>query len=262
MPLENANFISQLATTNPLVGDDVSQGDDHIRMLKSVLQTTFPNASKGFYFPTSIAEQSGTVNVTSTDDGKVIPVNASGAARTVNLPAAPPDGFTVTITKTDNSANLVTIDPAGAVLLNGAATKALSSEFESIKCVYLSTFGAWIGLRSTGGTPRAQADIVAIAQGGTGNDTAAEAFDALSTARADVASASTVDLDTNNSSYNRITGVTTITAITLASGRKRWVVFDGVLTLTNGANLILPTGANIVTAAGDTALFVGEGASV
>src|SRR5574342_596149 len=117
MPLENANFISQLATTNPLVGDDVSQGDDHIRMLKSVLQTTFPNASKGFYFPTSIAEQSGTVNVMTTDDGKVSPVNVSGASRTVYLTAAPPNGFTVTITKTDNSANLVTIVPACANLL-------------------------------------------------------------------------------------------------------------------------------------------------
>jgi hypothetical protein len=40
----------------------------------------------------------------------------------------------------------------------------------------------------------------------------------------------------------------------------RWVVFDGALTLThNGTSLILPTGANIVTAAGDAALFASEG---
>ena len=78
----------------------------------------------------------------------------------------------------------------------------------------------------------------------------------------DIASAATVDLDAANSNNVRITGTTTITAITLTNGRWRLVRFAAALTLTNGASLILPGGANITTAAGDTMLVCGEAAGV
>jgi hypothetical protein len=74
-----------------------------------------------------------------------------------------------------------------------------------------------------------------------------------------IASASTINLDAMTGNYGHITGTTTITAITLAAGSMRQVIFDGVLTLTNGTNLVLPAGANIVTAIGDTATFYGDG---
>lgn len=77
-----------------------------------------------------------------------------------------------------------------------------------------------------------------------------------------IASAATVNLDTATGNFVHITGTTTITAITLAQGAERTIVFDGALTLTNGASLILPTGANITTAAGDCAVFRGEGSGV
>lgn len=76
--------------------------------------------------------------------------------------------------------------------------------------------------------------------------------------RADVASAATVNLSTTGTNYVRVTGTTTITAITLGNGDPRFVVFDNALTLTHGASLILPGAANITTAAGDCALFIGE----
>lgn len=77
---------------------------------------------------------------------------------------------------------------------------------------------------------------------------------------ADIASASTVNLDTATGNLVHITGTTAITAITLASGASRDVVFDGALTLThNATTLILPGGANITTAAGDRATFRGDG---
>lgn len=43
MALESATYISQLVATNPVVGDPVGQGDDHLRLLKTVLQAQFPN---------------------------------------------------------------------------------------------------------------------------------------------------------------------------------------------------------------------------
>ena len=43
MPLESASFIDQLVPSNPVHGDDVNQGDSHLRLIKSVLQSQFPN---------------------------------------------------------------------------------------------------------------------------------------------------------------------------------------------------------------------------
>jgi hypothetical protein len=90
-----------------------------------------------------------------------------------------------------------------------------------------------------------------------------DALAALWEQGSDVASAGTVSLDEGG--YFNITGTTTITDIDFATdkaGRKAWVKFAGILTLTHGANLILPTGANIATAAGDTACFISEGSDV
>ncbi len=43
MGLESASYISQLQPLNPDGADDINQGDNHIRLVKSVLQTQFPN---------------------------------------------------------------------------------------------------------------------------------------------------------------------------------------------------------------------------
>lgn len=43
MPLETASYISQLDAANPPSSDPKSQGDNHLRMIKSVLQTQFPS---------------------------------------------------------------------------------------------------------------------------------------------------------------------------------------------------------------------------
>jgi len=42
MALEIATTINELVSTNPAGTDDTSRGDDHIRLLKSVLKATFP----------------------------------------------------------------------------------------------------------------------------------------------------------------------------------------------------------------------------
>lgn len=43
MPLESATSIAQLVPTNPAAADGANQGDDHLRLIKSVLQAQFPN---------------------------------------------------------------------------------------------------------------------------------------------------------------------------------------------------------------------------
>lgn len=70
----------------------------------------------------------------------------------------------------------------------------------------------------------------------------------------DVASASTTDIGAAASNNVRITGTTSITSFgTASAGVTRRLRFAAALTLTyNGTSLILPTSANIVTAADDT----------
>ena len=45
MAKETATYISQLVATNPVASDSVSVGDDHLRMLKTVLKTQFSGLS-------------------------------------------------------------------------------------------------------------------------------------------------------------------------------------------------------------------------
>lgn len=76
-----------------------------------------------------------------------------------------------------------------------------------------------------------------------------------------VASATSIDLDAATGNFLHITGTTTIATITLAQGAFRWVVFDGALTLTHSANLLLG-GASITTHANMLLCFIGEGSGV
>lgn len=91
----------------------------------------------------------------------------------------------------------------------------------------------------------------------------ATTFDLISDHGTDVASASTINLQaTGVSNILDITGSTTINAVTLANGDFRFVRFVAAPLLVNSATLVLPGGANIQTAAGDMAIFVGYAAGV
>jgi hypothetical protein len=82
------------------------------------------------------------------------------------------------------------------------------------------------------------------------------------TAEADVASGATTDILAATSDFIRITGTTTITSFGTGTNKIKFVRFAAALTLThNATSLILPTGANIVTAAGDTAIVISDGSS-
>jgi len=83
----------------------------------------------------------------------------------------------------------------------------------------------------------------------------------LASAATPMASATTVDLSTADGYYISITGTTTITGLgTESAGISYLLVFAGVLTFThNSTSLILPGGANITTAVGDSALMISLG---
>lgn len=73
---------------------------------------------------------------------------------------------------------------------------------------------------------------------------------------ATVASATTTDLCSSPQASLTISGTTTITGFgsSCAVGQIKFLSFSGALTLTNSGTLVLPTGANITTVAGDRAI--------
>lgn len=83
----------------------------------------------------------------------------------------------------------------------------------------------------------------------------------LATKASDVASATTTDLSGVAGNFVDVTGTTTITGFgTLSAGMWKVLQFDGAVTLThNGTSLILPTGSNITTVAGDCLFAVSLG---
>lgn len=174
------------------------------------------------------------------------------------------------------TANALTLTPATAVTAYASGdvwTLKAASSNTGAATLNISGVGAKAIRKIVGGTDVALAanDIQAGVRYGLVYDStansAAGAFIVASGSGqsqimgAAIASAGSIDLGAASGSTVHITGTTTITSLgTAAAGAEKNVIFDGVLTLThNATSLILPGGANITTAAGDTAIVVSEG---
>src|SRR5690606_21299790 len=142
MGLEAATHLNDLNVANPTAGDLVQDGDDHIRLLKAVLKTTFPSFTRPFYHD-RVTSTAGDVTVVAANDRSAQNIDATAAARTVTLPDSPSTGFEVTVSKIDASANAVTIARAGTNTINGATFYAISSQDGTAKLKYLGG-GVWI----------------------------------------------------------------------------------------------------------------------
>ena len=116
MGLETASFISDLIESNPLGSDQKSQGDNHIRLVKGVLKSTFPNASKGFRFPTTLAEKVSAYTILASDDNARIPINCNSGNITVTLPVllSSDAGFRVFLYKSDLTTNNMVVAAGGS----------------------------------------------------------------------------------------------------------------------------------------------------
>ena len=90
------------------------------------------------------------------------------------------------------------------------------------------------------------------------------AFSIVGSEGAPVASAASPDIWAGDGDTIHITGTDAITGFEAAPKIGAWVkiIFDGVLTFTDGANLNLPGGANITTAADDFAFVYAETATL
>lgn len=142
MALETGNFVTDLQQTNPPGTDKKKQGDDHLRLIKSVLKQTFPNGSRAQYFPRSraVAASGG---IAATDMAAVIAADATAGVVNLSLPTltSGDDGWFVTVIKSDASVNVVTA--TGTV--NGISGFSLTRQFEG--GMFIWGGAAWFGVR-------------------------------------------------------------------------------------------------------------------
>ena len=112
MAKETATYISQLVATNPVASDSVSVGDDHLRMLKTVLKTQF----SGLSGTTAISASEAELNLL---DGKTSLGDASGPGSATDNAIARFDG---TGGKTlQNSTVTISDDPPVVTVGDGTA---------------------------------------------------------------------------------------------------------------------------------------------
>lgn len=81
MAVESASWVTQLVNTNPVAGDPVGEGDDHLRMIKTVLQNSFPSSSTAAIIP-NMSGQSGKYLTTDGTDASWGTVTAGDPAGT------------------------------------------------------------------------------------------------------------------------------------------------------------------------------------
>ena len=67
MALETAAWVTQLVSANSVVGDPVGEGDDHLRMLKTVLKNSFPSTSVTAIVPNVSGQSSKVLTNDGTD---------------------------------------------------------------------------------------------------------------------------------------------------------------------------------------------------
>lgn len=72
----------------------------------------------------------------------------------------------------------------------------------------------------------------------------------------DIASASITDIGQPLTNFLRVTGTTGITSFGTNYNGPKFLIFSGVVTLTNSATLVLPSGGDITTAAGDSMIVI------
>lgn len=151
MSLEAANWISELDASNPQGTDQKKQGDDHLRMIKTVLKASFPTASKAFYNPTTEVKTAN-FNVVAADMNKTFLVNTAAGNVTATLPTLTSGdaGWECTFLKTNTETNPLFIAPASGTIQSGDQAGLAKTRrcIPGVKSRVMWTGSAWIAERA------------------------------------------------------------------------------------------------------------------
>jgi len=225
--LTGTKYLDDLNASNPAAGDNVSEGDDHIRGIKNVLKLTFPNVDAA-------------VNATPTElnyvDGVTSAIQTQLDAKVTNA--------THTGDVTGATALTIAVDAVDIPMLSATGTASSST--------FLRGDNSWVAVTT---------DLVGDTTPQLGGFLDANGNYMQTEKGADIASASPIVITTVGD-YFDVTGTTGFSVMTVAADRQFTLQFDGALTMTHHAtNLDLPGEANITTAAGDVATFQSTGAN-
>ena len=95
MPLETGTYISDLVPANPLGSDPLAYADDHLRLIKSTLQNTFPNIK-------------GSVTATQENLNNGTPVGLIAMWSGISIPAGWALCNGATVARSDGTGNVTT----------------------------------------------------------------------------------------------------------------------------------------------------------
>jgi len=188
MGLETGTYIDSLNSSNPTASDAVSEGDDHLRLIKSTVKATFPNLSNAVTSThTELNLLDGvTANTTELNYVDVTTLGTVEASKAVTADAnkdiTGARNLTITGTMTigsDTATTLQAVYPVGSIYINAAVTTNPAT---------LLGFGTWVAF----GTGRMM----------IGYDASDTDFDALQeTGGAKTKTLSTSELPSHNHGY-------------------------------------------------------------
>lgn len=122
MGLESATYLNDLVSTNPTGSDGKSEGDDHIRLVKAVLQATLPGMAGRAW-----RKQAKSADYTAVATDNMSWLNFTATA-TLNLLAVATAGNGFCLVVRPNASVTVTIDPNSTELINTASTITVADE--------------------------------------------------------------------------------------------------------------------------------------
>jgi microcystin-dependent protein len=121
MTVETATYVADLQSANPPGTDPRSEGDNHLRLIKLVLQNTFGGASRQWQVP-GVKAIATNYSAAKADGESIIYVSTASGAVTVTLPntlVAGDAGWKVRFIKTTSDVNPIFIAPFTGTLNSG-----------------------------------------------------------------------------------------------------------------------------------------------
>jgi len=144
MGLETGTYISDLNSSNPVAGDPVNEGDDHIRLVKSTVKATFPSITGAVSAThTELNKLDGvTANTAELNYVDVTTLGTAEASKAVTVDASKDStgirNLVVSGTVTSSAGLLTSIQaiyPVGSIYINAAV---------STNPATLFGFGTWV----------------------------------------------------------------------------------------------------------------------
>lgn len=149
MGLETGSFINDLVITNPSAGDSKSQGDDHLRLIKTALKGSFPTSSKAWYNPSTVTKTTD-YSVLATDMNKTLIGNTAGGAITFTMPTlvSGDAGWECFVMKLGTNTNPIFIAPPSGTIQSGSLDLAKTRRcIPGSRTRVLWTGSAWVAER-------------------------------------------------------------------------------------------------------------------